>query len=373
VGRRAAETDEQPARPRSPRDLYRDECAKVAAGDPRWRRRGAPEQCSCCDAFSSWLAPDGRRTCPGCWDWLSDAGADALPALEPPRVDPKLPPGAAHPKCPKCPPGDRRPAYDWGWDSRGKNRKRALLASCSSCGAALGAVDRRTFAAFAPPEPPGEPGTADLFAAPAVDPDDAAAVGADALDVAGTREAQVARADSAAGRLRLRVPVVTTGCSSCGAETRGVLWPAGMSAGDGLESRGAGAVCAACAELEALERGAPMGLTWAREVATGAVVLAPVEEVGWRHEGDYPHEPLGYRGARWADFRDRRAALAERRRAPRAPGILRDAVDAVTGAPMSAADVSAYLRAVAEAGLDRWAVGRFACGAVTEIKRGSSK
>jgi hypothetical protein len=42
-------------------------------------------------------------------------------------------------------------------------------------------------------------------------------------------------------------------------------------------------------------------------------------------------------------------------------------------ASMSAADVSAYLRAVAEAGLDRWAVGRFACGAVTEIKRGSSK
>lgn len=374
MSKSATKNESAVPKPPSARDLYRDECAKVAAGDARWRRRAAPATCPRCDGFSSWVAPDKSATCPGCWDWLSDTGADSFPALEPPRPEPKLPPGASHPVCPKCPAGTPRPTYDWGWDSRGKRRKRVLLSSCSACGDVLGDVEARTFSAYAPPLPPDEPETGDLFAAPAVDPDDATAVGADALDVAGTRDAQVSRAESTAGRLRLRVPVVTATCATCGSDSRGILWPAGMSDAEGHELVRGHATCAACIDLKRAEARAPMGLAWARDRQSGQATLVPVEEVGWGLEGDFQYEPLGYRGVRWADLSGKRATQDARRASPGrgARGEYRDAADAVTGAPMSAQDVLAYLSTVEEAGLDRWAVGRFACGAVAEIRRGKS-
>lgn len=373
MGKRSAEVATE-KRPTSARDLYRDECVRVAAGDTRWRQRAAPAPCSRCEGFSSWVAPDKSVTCPGCWDWLSDAGADSFPAFEPPRPEPKLPPGVSHPVCPGCPAGTPRPTYAWGWDSRGKRRKRALIASCSRCGASLGDVNVRSFSAYAPPPPPDEPATGDLFATPAADPDDAPATGVDALDVAGSRDTQVSRAESTAGRLRLRVPVVTATCASCGADSRGILWPVGMSDGEGHELIRGRAMCAACLELERAEARAPMGLAWALDRQSGQSILVPIEEVGWGLDGNYQYEPLGYRGIRWADIADKRRARDARRASPGVGGWgeYRDATDAATGSPMSASEVRAYLSTVAEAGLNRWDIKRFACGAVTEVRRGRS-
>lgn len=357
----------------TPRELYRAECAQVAEMDPRWQQRQVPEECSRCDsAFSSWVAPSGEVMCPGCWDWLSDGDADTLPALAPPKPEPRLPAGVKHPACPRCPAGGKRPSYEWGWTSRSKNRKRILEAHCAKCLKPCGEVDQKVFAAFAPPLPPGPPPTGDIFDF-CQDPDDE--IGFDALDVQGVREKQASKVSSAKDRIRLRVPTVTARCRTCGMEERGILWPEGAEGETGFVARPQGVECLPCMALERLEAQAPHGHIWAHARATtpGAPtesVRAPVEEVGWSYEGDFAYEPRGYYGLRWEDFRIARAKRDARVVAGRreGAGTYRDAVDP-TGSPMTEKDVREYLHTATTEKFDRWIINKFACGITSEIKR----
>ncbi len=361
VAKRSTTAAPSPKRAPSARELYRAECSAIAEGDPRWERGECPTECSRCDAFTSWVAPDAKPACPGCWDWLGDADAETLPTREPPKADPRLPAGTKHPACSRCPAGGPRPSYDWAWSTRKRARKRVLQASCARCHRPCGEVDPGVFAGFAPPVPPGEPPTSDLFCLDYEDPDDE--VGHDALDVQSDRDKKASRVRTGKDFLALRVPTVLLHCASCWHEARAVLYPWNFR--DGRPT------CTSCLLLSALEERAPDGMVWAHARGTREAVRALPEEVGWSYEGDFPYEPMGYGGLRWSDFKSVREAHRERlsRGKQDGAGTYSDARDAVSGAPMSDKDVRAYLDAVREEKISDGTIEKLASGTITEVKR----
>lgn len=116
------------------------ECLAAVKADPARWKMGPLAQCVECGALQSWVGPEGRPVCPGCWLWEFDVEAAVQPLASRPPAAPKAPPrrrddGPPKPTGPVMPPGWRFVRSGFCVAAEDNGTITIHLEACLCCGA----------------------------------------------------------------------------------------------------------------------------------------------------------------------------------------------------------------------------------------------